>query len=111
MVTMYGGWNEDSPAVKRIHRRIAHSTGIVTVLKRTADEVARSAERRLNMAENRTGASTIKRSRGKLDEYVELRSPGGLPAVLSIEFGNKHGGGGLGPLRGAANDAARRHKR
>lgn len=113
MVKMYGGWDENSAYVKRIHKRIAHKTGLVAVMKVHADRMARDAEVRLNAAKHRTGASKIVRSKGKLDEYVELQSPGGFGAVIGIEYGRagEHGMDGLGPLRGAANAAVGRHRR
>ena len=114
--------------VKDVEKLVSHLPEVRDEIRDGANRLGREAEIRLLAARVRTGDSHIevvhRRQSNRfgpgseLDSYVMLvatdtvmegttREETGWPAAMSIEMGAKNGGGGLGPLRGAAEELSR----
>jgi hypothetical protein len=70
---------------RKLNDIVAHEAGVKAVLKTIADGIGSRASATL-ARHRKTGASQITRSRGALDEYVNLDDAGG--AAAAIEFGH-----------------------
>lgn len=111
-----------------VEKTVSYLPEVKAELRDGADRLGRVAELRLMAARVRTGDSHIEVVHGRqanrfgagslLDSYVILvatdtvkegskRDETGWPAAMSIEMGAKNGGGGLGPLRGAAEELSK----
>lgn len=81
---------------------VAHEPGVIGAVSRVANEKAAIA-RGVLMAHRAEGHSEITVTRGDTDSFVNLQdkpseSNSGKPAAAAIEYGNKHGGGGIDAL-------------
>lgn len=89
---------------------VAHQPGVVAAVVRVARQRAAVA-RGVVLARRAEGHTTVTVTSGDVDSFVNLvdRDPGrGSPAAAAIEFGNRHGGGGVGALSKAFGLRGRR---
>lgn len=108
-----------------VHETVSYLPEVIEEIKQGANALARQARDRLDMnrLEGDAHIEVIHRRQPSqfappslLDSYVLLvatdeyaegtKREKGWPAAMSIEMGADNGGGGVGPLRGAANDLA-----